>query len=220
MQNKTFLSIKKRQTQIHMRNSTLLRRRQNTLSPINLDPLILATTNNTNRLVPASTKHLDTLTTNTLAVRFPAFLQTLPRDRVNTLSNNTVLVCLCRPDIPDPACTVVASTDEAVGAVGVARERDNGIRVTAQRHGGECRCRRTGVDERDVASRRTRGQKVDFGEVFQRKKRVGQGAGVDEGRGNQIPSAQGVVPGCRVSNRRVLCVEDSSGDGCRVSRHQ
>lgn len=174
----------------------LLRRRQNPLSPINLDPLILTTTNNPNRLVPANTKHLNTLTTNALAVRFPAFLQTLPRDRVDALANNTILVCLRRPDIPNPACAIVASTDEAVGAVGVARERDDGVRVAAQSHGGERCCRRTRVYEGDVASRRTRGQKMDFGEVFQRKKRVGQGTGVDEGRGDQIPSAQGMVPGC------------------------
>mgnify|MGYP007098510037 CR=1 FL=1 len=118
----------------------LLCGRQDAFTPVDLNPLILTGADNANRAVPAHTEDLDSLSTYSLSIRFTLLFQASPSNRIHALTNNTVLVRLRSTDIPDSTCTVVTTTDETVAAVGIAGQRNHGIGVTSEGHGGDgCR---------------------------------------------------------------------------------
>lgn len=169
-------------------------RRQDAFSTVDLNPLVLTSADNTHRLVPADAKDLDPFSAHTLGIGLASFFQALARNRIDTLSHNTFLIRLGRPDIPDAARTVVATTDQAIFAVGITSQRNDGVGMAAQGHGRDGGCRRPRVDERDVTGRRTRGEQVMFGEVFEGKKRVGCRPRIDQGSSNKIPRAQRMIP--------------------------
>jgi hypothetical protein len=66
----------------------------------------------------------------------------------------------------------------------------------------------------------TGSQEAVLWEVFKGKKRVRGGTSVDKGRSDQIPGAERVIPGSRVSNSRIFGVEYSGRDGSSVRRKE
>ena len=147
-------------------------RRQHAFAAVDLDPLILTRADNAHRLVPAHAEHLDAFTANPLAIRLALLLQALPGNRVNTLANNTLLIGLGGPDIPNSARAVVATANETICAVGVTGQADNSVGVASESHGSHSCGRCSGINQSDMAGSGTGSQEAEFGEVLEGEERV------------------------------------------------